>query len=87
MQKLVLPAFAALLAGAAVAVPAEAAFYQRGYGHITPAERAAIARSQHQLDLIKARAWADGHVTAWERAKINFAQSRHQALVYRLSHN
>ena len=42
MQKLVLSVFAALLAGTAVAVPAEAAFYQRGYGHITPAERAAF---------------------------------------------
>jgi hypothetical protein len=87
MQKLILSMSAALLAGLAMTLPAEAAFYRRGYGQITPAERAAIARSQHQLDLIKAKAWADGHVTAWERAKIDLAQARHQALVYRLSHN
>jgi hypothetical protein len=46
-----------------------------------------IVRSQHQLDAIKARAWADRHVSLWERAKIRAAEVRHQALVYRLRHN
>ena len=87
MQKLILSMSAVLLTSLAVALPAAAAFHQRSYGHITAAERAAIARSQHQLDLIKARAWADGHITAWERAKIDVAQARHRALVYRLRHN
>ena len=36
---------------------------------------------------VKARARADGHVTLWERAKIRVAEARHNALVYRLSHN
>jgi len=88
MNRLVLSACTgALLSGLLLAAPAEAAPYRHGYGKITPAEHAAIARSQHQLNAIKARAWSDGHVTPWERAKIGLAQSRHNALVYRLSHN
>ena len=88
MNRLVLSACAgALLSGLLLAAPAEAAPYRHGYGKITPAEHAAIARSQHQLNVIKVRARADGHVTPWERAKISMAQSRHDALVYRLSHN
>jgi hypothetical protein len=86
MNRLVLTA-CALLSGLALASGAEAAPYRHGYGKLTPAEHAAIARSQHQLDAVKARAWADGHVTPWERAKIKVAEQRHQALVYRLRHN
>ena len=88
MNRLVVSACAgALLSGLLLAAPAEAAPYRHGYGKITPAEHAAIARSQHRLNLIKAAARADGHVSPWERAKIALAQSRHDALVYRLSHN
>ena len=88
MSRLVLSALTgALLSGLLLAAPAEAAFYRHGYGKITPAEHAAIARSQRQLSVIKAKARADGHVTAWERAKIAMAQSRHNALLYRLQHN
>jgi hypothetical protein len=88
MNRLALSACAgALLSGLLLAAPAEAAFYRHGGGKITPAEHAAIARSQHQLNLIKAKAWADGRVTPWERARIALAQSRHNALVYRVSHN
>ena len=88
MNRLVVSACAAaLLSGVLLAAPAEAAPYRHGYGNISPAEHAAIARSQHQLKLIKAAARADGHVSSWERAKIALAQSRHNALVYRLSHN
>jgi len=78
----------ALVGGLLLAAPAEAAITHRhGWGSTTPAERALIARSQHQLNVIKARARADGHISAWERAKIHLAQSRHDALVYRLRHN
>jgi uncharacterized membrane protein YebE (DUF533 family) len=88
MNRLVVSAcVGALLSGVLLAAPAEAAPYRHGYGKITPAEHAAIARSQHQLNLIKAAARADGRVSPWERAKIALAQSRHKALVYRLSHN
>jgi len=85
MNRLVLSA-CALISGLALANAAEAAPLRHGYGKLTPAAEAAVARSQHQLDVIKARAWADGHVTPWERAKIRVAEQRHQALVYRLRH-
>ncbi len=88
MKRLILTACAgAMLSGLALAAPAAAAYGPHGYGRLTPAERAAIARSQHQLGLVKARAWADGHITLWERAKIRAAEARHNALLYRLSHN
>jgi hypothetical protein len=77
----------ALLLGLALAQAAEAAPYRHGYAKLKPAERATLARSQHRLDVIKFRAWADGHVTLWERAKIRVAEQRHKALVYRLRHN
>jgi len=85
MNRLVLSA-CALLSALALASSAEAASLRHGYGKLRPAEEAALARSQHQLDVIKARAWADGHVTPWERAKIRVAEQRHKALVYRLRH-
>ena len=88
MKRLILTACAgAVLSGMALAAPAEAAYDRHGYGPLTPAEHALIVRSQHQLDAIKARAWADRHVSLWERAKIRAAEVRHQALVYRLRHN
>jgi hypothetical protein len=77
----------ALLSGLALAHTAEAAPYRHAYGKLTPAEHAALTRSQHQLDAIKLRAWADGHVTPRERAKIRVAEQRHKALAYRLRHN
>jgi len=77
----------ALVGGLLLAAPAEAATHRHGWGSTTPAERVLIARSQHQLNVIKARARADGHISRWERAKIHLAQSRHDALVYRLRHN
>jgi hypothetical protein len=86
MNRLVLSA-CAIVSGLALASSAEAAPLRHGYGKLTPAEHAALARSVHQLNVVKARAWADGHVTPWERAKIRVAEQRHQALVYRLRHN
>jgi hypothetical protein len=86
MNRFILSA-CALLSGLALAQAAEAAPYRHGYGKLTPAEHAVLARSQHQLAALKVRAWADGHVTAWERAKIRVAGHRHKALVYRLRHN
>jgi hypothetical protein len=77
----------ALLSGLALANAAEAAPWRQPHGKLTPLEHAALARSQHQLDVIKAKAWANGHLTPWERAKIRFAEQRHKALVYRLRHN
>jgi len=72
----------ALLSG----IPAaEAAPY--GYGRLTPYERAAITRSQANLNALKWRVRADGRVTLRERMRINAAQARHNALVYRYRHS
>ncbi len=87
MKRLVLGTAAlAVLSGLAFAAPAaEAAPY--GYGRLTPHERAAIARSQFNLNALKWRARADGRVTVWERMRINAAQARHSALVNRYRHS
>ena len=89
MKRLVLgTAAAAILSGMAITSAAQAAPY--GYGHrhvLTPYERAAIARSQANLNTLKWRVRADGRVTPWERARINAAQARHNALVYRYRHS
>lgn len=90
----------ALMSGSAMALPAKGAAYGNGpfYGKaplvktfrgpvLTYAERMQIARSQHNLNLLEWRIHRDGRVTAWERIQVRFAQSRHNALVYRLSHN
>jgi hypothetical protein len=87
MKRLVLGSAAlAILSGLAFASVAQAAPFGHRNG-ITPAERAAIARSQANLNALKWRARADGHVTMWERARINAAQTRHDALVARYRHN
>jgi hypothetical protein len=86
MNRFILSA-CALLSGLALAHAAEAAPYRHPHGKLKPAEHAALARSQHRLAVIKVRAWADGHVTRWERAKIRVAEQQHKALVYRLRHN
>jgi hypothetical protein len=87
MKGLVLGAAAlAILSGVAFTAPAaEAAPY--GYRNLTPYERTAIARSQANLRALKWRARGDGHVSRWERMRINAAQARHDALVYRYRHN
>ncbi|HXF54473.1 MAG TPA: hypothetical protein VNK52_10160 [Hyphomicrobiaceae bacterium] len=54
---------------------------------LTPYERFQIRQSQHRLDMLKWRARADGRVTFLERWQIQLAQNRHNALVYRLTHN
>jgi hypothetical protein len=77
----------AILAGVALSVSsAQAASYGRHNG-LTAHERAAIGRSQASLNTLKWRSRADGHVTLWERVKINAAQARHNALVARYRHN
>jgi hypothetical protein len=79
----------AILSGIALTQPAEAAFYGRGrhLGGLSPHERAAIARSRAGLDALRWRVGADGRVSLWERMRINVAQARHNALVYRYRHN
>jgi len=87
MKRLVLSTAAlAFLSGIALTAPAaEAAPY--GYGKLTPYERAGIARSQANLNALKWRARADGCVTLPERMRINAAQARHNALLYRYRHS
>jgi hypothetical protein len=88
MKRLVLGSAAlAILSGIAFTASAVQA---APYGHrsgITPSERAAIARSQSNLNALKWRVRADDRVTMWERARINAAQARHNALVARYRHN
>ena len=76
-----------MLSGVALtASSVQAARFGERHG-ITHAERAAIARSQANLNALKWRARADGHVTLWERARINTVQARHDALVAGYRHN
>ena len=66
MKRLVLGTAAlAILSGVAFASAAEAAPFGRHYGNLTPYERAAIARSQANLNALKWRARADGRITLW----------------------
>ena len=88
MQRLVLSASAlALLSGIALAAPAQAGSYYHRHGNLTSSERVAIARSAAHLNAVKRHARADGQVSAWERAKIRMAETRYNALVWRLRHN
>jgi hypothetical protein len=67
---------------------AQAGPYGHGHRHVlTPYERAAIARSQANLNRLKWRVRADGRVTRWERMQVGAAQARHNALVYRYRHS
>lgn len=79
----------ALATTAASAAPAKYGYnhgYGKGHGHshvsrVTPRERVAIARSAAHLNFVKRQAWSDGRVNFFERARINMAQRRHNALV------
>ena len=81
----------AIMSGSAMALPAKKSYVYKPafgyskthYGKITPYERAAIARSQFRLNVLKRRIYADGRVTRFERIQLRFAQSRHNALVAR----
>ena len=86
MKSLVVAATAAVvLSGIGLVGTAEAASFHRG--GLTAFERAAIARDQARVNAIRRHAWADGHVSVWERMKIRAAEARHDALVYRYRHN
>jgi hypothetical protein len=83
---------AILMSGSAMAYPASsfkapAAYKSFRAPALTPYERMQIQQSQHRLGLLQWRVRADGRVTVWERIQVRLAQSRHNALVYRLSHN
>jgi hypothetical protein len=81
MKRIILSATAlALLSGIALAAPAEAAL-------LTSHERAALARNHAHVRALERQARADGHVSLWERVKINFAQARHRAMASRFRHN
>lgn len=54
-----------------------------GYGRVSPRERAAIAQARAHLAMVKARAWRDGRVTAYERFQIRNAETRLQRLIFR----
>lgn len=79
-----------LLSGSAMAYPAgsfKAPAKSFRSMVLTPYERVQIQRSKHRLDLLERRVRADGRVTFWERWQIRLVENRHNALVYRLTHN
>jgi hypothetical protein len=51
--------------------------------HITAYERAAIAQARANLAFVRARAWRDGRLTAFERYQIRFAELRLQRTIFR----
>jgi hypothetical protein len=57
--------------------------HEYGYDRVSPPERAAIAQARAHLAFVKARAWRDGHVTAYERFQIRNAEARLQRLIFR----
>jgi len=81
MKRIILSASVlALLSGISLAAPAEAA-------SLTSHERAALARSHAHLRALERQARTDGHVSLWERVKINLAQARYHARASRYRHN
>lgn len=80
MKSLVAAVFAASVLSGLAMTSAQA-------GYLTPSERAAIHRSERHVDVLRARARDDGHVSLWERARIRAAEAHHNALVYRYTHN
>jgi hypothetical protein len=90
MKTYVLAAMAVvLMSGSAMAYPVRPNAFNKSFRApvLTPYERVLIQRSQFHLITLERRARADGRVTFWERAQIRLVQSRHNALVYRLTHN
>jgi hypothetical protein len=86
MRSFVIAAMAAsVLSGAAVTSAGAAPLHR--HGNLTAWERAAIARSAHDLDVLRRHVRADGKVSIWERVRLNLAQTRHNALVARYRHN
>ena len=56
-------------------------------GALTPRETARLEAGQAHVHHMEARAKADGHVTAGERARITHAQNRQSRAIYRKKHN
>ncbi len=74
----------AVASSTAMAAPAKWHGYHKPYHHVsnvTPAERAAIARSLAHLNAVKRRAYADGRITLAERVRIRIAQARYNSVV------
>jgi hypothetical protein len=74
----------ALMSSSALALPAKSHKpFKPGYqtARVTFTERAAIARSQANLNALKRRIHADGRVTTFERMQLRLAEARHSRLV------
>jgi len=56
-------------------------------GELTPREVALLERQQMQVMRMRERARMNGHVSAAERARISFAESRFDARIWQLKHN
>lgn len=52
-------------------------------GNVTRYERVQITQARANLAGIKSRAWSDGKLSFFERARINFAEARLQSLINR----
>lgn len=83
-----------LTSGAAMAHPGKGYSgpgYKTGYSKqikhhrgVSPAQRAAVARSAANLAALKRRAWRDGRLSTIEKVQIRNAERRHAALVSRV---
>lgn len=58
----------------------------RGSHTVTAYERLVIARARANLAVVKARAWRDGRLTAFEHYQIRMAQTRLQRAIFRARH-
>ena len=56
-------------------------------GSLTMVEAASLRHEQHRISVMKRSAKADGRVTRGESRRINRAQKRASAHIYRLKHN
>lgn len=56
-------------------------------GQLTPGETARLEQGERTVNRMQARAEADGHVSSWERQRIDNAVSRENHEIYRDEHN
>jgi hypothetical protein len=56
-------------------------------GQLTPGETARLEQGEHAINRAQARAEADGHVSPWERQRIDGMVNRESHQIYRQSHD
>ncbi|OPX37590.1 MAG: hypothetical protein DRN37_06940 [Thermoplasmata archaeon] len=56
-------------------------------GELTRGEVRGLERQQVRIQRTKRRAWSDGKLQPWERARLEFMQDRASHRIYRYKHN